>query len=96
MAKSEVDGADGTGLAVDKDKNVFIVDDEKNPKAYLGQIVYHDNEPVFIPSGKTPSGETGTLAFGIHFMKGLIGILEIIQQKPSDEEIDAMFNGNEI
>lgn len=92
---SEVDGANGTGLTVDKDKNVFIINDEKIPKAHLGQIIYHDNEAVFLPSCKTPSGETGTLAFTTNLMKELINILETIQQKPSDEEIDALFNGNQ-
>ncbi len=92
---NEIDGTDGTGLAVDKDRNVFMVNEDKTPKAYLGQIIYHDNEPVFIPSNKTPNGETGTMAFGIHLMKDLISLLEIIQQKPSDEELDNLFNGNQ-
>lgn len=93
---SEVGGADGTGLGVDKDRNVFIINDDKTPKAYLGQIIYHDNEPVFIPSSKTPNGEIGTLAFSVSFMEKLIDILETIQEKPSDEEIDTLFNGNQI
>ncbi len=95
MAKEHVERAYGNNLAVDKDKNVFIVNDDKIPRAYLGKIIYHDNEPVFIPSNKTPNGETGTMAFGVHIMQGLITVLETIQQKPSDEEIDALFNGNQ-
>lgn len=95
MANEHVGSAYGTNLAVDKDKNVFIMNDDKIPKAYLGQIIYHDNEPVFIPSNKTPNRETGTMAFNVHIMRGLINVLETIQQKPSDEEIDALFNGNQ-
>ncbi len=93
---SEIDGVDGTGLAVDEHKNVFIVNNENDPKAYLGQIIYHNNEAVFLPSSETPNGETGTLAFSVNFMKKLIDILETIQEKPSDEEIDTLFNGNQI
>lgn len=86
----------GTGLGVDENKNVFIVNSKKNPIAHLGKIVYYDNEPAFLPSGKTPNGETGTLSFDIMFMKELISLLETIKQKPSDEEIDDLFHGNQI
>ncbi len=93
---SEIDDINGMSLAVDEHKNVFIINNENTPKAYLGKIIYHDNEPVFLPSSKTPNGETGTLAFGVNLMENLIDILETIQEKPSDEEIDILFNGNQI
>ena len=73
-----------------------MVDSEKKTIAYLGQIIYYDNEPVFIPSRKAPNGETGTLSFNISLMKELISLLETIKQKPSDEEIDDLFHGNQI
>lgn len=93
---SEIDGANGTDLAIDKDKNIFVVDGDQNPQAYLGHVIYHNNEAVFLPCSETPNGEIGTLAFGISLMKKLIYLLETIQQKPSDKELDDLFNGNQI